>query len=76
MSLERWQRVQDIFQQALAVPEADRGAFVQSACGGEIDLYEEVISLVAAPTVDEPPALWRPVLVPVPDSGTNLGTLD
>jgi hypothetical protein len=49
-------------QEALARPERARSTFVESACGDDIELREEVISLLAAyersPETLEPPAAW------------------
>lgn len=45
---EHWQRVNELFHSTLALPPADRRAFLDSACGGDAALREEVLSLVLA----------------------------
>jgi eukaryotic-like serine/threonine-protein kinase len=44
----RWGRVRDIFLAALDVPDADRPALVERACGGDEALRAEVASLLAS----------------------------
>ncbi len=43
---ERHQRAFVVFDGAIAVPEAERGAFVAQACGGDADLERDVLSLL------------------------------
>jgi predicted ATPase/uncharacterized protein HemY len=43
---ERWERLQALFEEALAQPAAARDAFLRSACG-EAELRDEVASLLA-----------------------------
>ena len=66
MNSERWQRVQLFVERALAQPEEVRRTFVTSACGDDIDLRDEVVSLLTAcersPEVQEPPAAWLDLL--------------
>jgi eukaryotic-like serine/threonine-protein kinase len=46
MNAERWQRVQAVFRDAVErVPEA-RGAFLREACGNDVELREEVETLL------------------------------
>ena len=47
MELERWHRVDDILQAALALNPADRSVFVDSACEGDEALRDEVVSLLS-----------------------------
>jgi serine/threonine protein kinase len=47
LSSERWERIQTLFEQALERPDEVRGAFIASACGGDIALRDEVASLLA-----------------------------
>lgn len=42
------QRVRELFEQACEKPEAERRAFLQTACEGNPDLYKAVDSLLAA----------------------------
>jgi serine/threonine protein kinase len=44
---DRWQRVQEICDAALSRPAADRAAFIQSACGDDASLRQEVEELLA-----------------------------
>lgn len=45
---ERWREVERIFDEALALPVADRVAFVASRCQGDPELQREIESLLAA----------------------------
>ena len=42
MTPERWARIKEVFGAALEMPEADRRAYLESACGGDADLRGEV----------------------------------
>ncbi len=57
----RWARVNDLFHRALDAPDAARAAFVARECGGDRQLHDEVISLLAAHAraadfIEQPPA--------------------
>ncbi len=62
MNSDRWQRIQHLVEEALEQPEAARRSFIESACGEEVDLRDEVMSLLAAPVVDELPTAWLAAL--------------
>ena len=47
MTPERWARVKEVFGAALELPEADRGARLDSACVGDTELRTEVEKLLA-----------------------------
>lgn len=47
MQPERWHRVDDILQGALAINPAERSAFIDSACKGDESLRDEVMSLLS-----------------------------
>ena len=47
MSDNRWQRIEDIFHQAVELSPAQRSAFLDKACGTDRDLRQEVESLLA-----------------------------
>lgn len=47
MNEDRWRRVEDLFNRALEVPIAERGAWVNEACAGDLELRAEVVSLLA-----------------------------
>jgi hypothetical protein len=48
MSSERWQRIQRLFEAALAEPNNARTSFLESAGGDYAELRAEVVALVAA----------------------------
>ena len=48
MQTERWQRLEEIFQSALEHAPQNRAAWLDSACGGDVQLRYEVDSLLAA----------------------------
>jgi hypothetical protein len=39
---EDWARARELFENALALPEGDRGAYVAGACGGDHALRDEI----------------------------------
>jgi len=43
-----WDRLQDIYHEALAKPESERDAFVAAACAGNPDLLQQINSLLKA----------------------------
>ena len=43
-----WQRVAELFEQALEQPQAERVAWVADACGGDAALLREVEKLLTA----------------------------
>lgn len=48
LSPERWERVQHLFETAAAMPEAERAAWLEGACGGDSTLIAEVREMLAA----------------------------
>src|SRR5215831_9274022 len=48
MDLERWKRVDDLLQSALARPESEREAFLHQVCSGDNALEREVRSLLTS----------------------------
>src|SRR5262249_25863057 len=46
MDSERWRKIEEFYHRALERPSEERGAFVQQACRGDIDLQREVESLL------------------------------
>lgn len=48
MSSQNWERVREIFDGALAREDQDRHAYVEQACGADVDLRREIQSLLAA----------------------------
>jgi serine/threonine protein kinase/TolB-like protein/Flp pilus assembly protein TadD len=51
--LDDWQRVKGVFEQALAVGEAERSAFLAAACGSDALLRERVDALLTAHAASE-----------------------
>ncbi len=48
MEPDRWRRINDLFQSALDRKPEERSAFLQTACGGDDTLQQEIESLLAA----------------------------
>ena len=48
MNPERWQQLKQIFQSALERDPAERSAFLNQACGGDVALRDEVESLITS----------------------------
>ena len=45
---QRWLRVRDLFDHVIELEEADRAAYLQTACAGDSVLHREVLEMVAA----------------------------
>jgi hypothetical protein len=62
MSSERWERAYQIVDEVLSRPVEERRAVAEAACGGDVDLRDEVLSLLDAcersPETQEPPTSW------------------
>ncbi len=48
MDTKRWNKVQNLFEEALELEEAKRPAFLKQACAGDSTLFDEVMSLLEA----------------------------
>ncbi|HEX8617460.1 MAG TPA: hypothetical protein VF911_07735, partial [Thermoanaerobaculia bacterium] len=48
MTPERWERVAELFEAAIARPAAERAGFLDEACGSDRALREAVESLLAS----------------------------
>lgn len=46
MDSVRWQRVQELFHEATALPEAERQAFLRGVCAGDVELLEQVSGMI------------------------------
>ncbi len=55
----RWQRLEQLFHEGLAVQERERGAWLAVACGGDDALRAEVEAMLAAQREDRPLGLER-----------------
>ncbi len=53
MDLNRWQKIEDVFQSALDLSGAERQAFIRAEAGGDADLIAEVEKLVARYETEE-----------------------
>lgn len=53
MQDDRWQQIQDLFDQALALPAGEREAFLGAACGDDGALRDEVAAMLAADAAGE-----------------------
>ena len=70
MTDERWRRIEELCHQALALDAPARGAFLHDACGGDVELRRDTVSLLANETdarhflePDGPSTPLGPVLV-------------
>jgi eukaryotic-like serine/threonine-protein kinase len=45
---DRWKQLQEIFEEALDVPDSERRALVRERCKGDAGLEQEVMQLVVA----------------------------
>jgi non-specific serine/threonine protein kinase/serine/threonine-protein kinase len=78
MTPERWAQVKQVMQAALDLPEADRRAYLESACGADEELRAEVESLLmahqkASSFLDVPASLPEPLDSGYLAAGTRLG---
>jgi serine/threonine-protein kinase len=48
MDSERWEKIQSLFERALACAESDRQAFLQIGCGGDRDLIADITAMLEA----------------------------
>jgi serine/threonine protein kinase len=46
MTPERWRQIEEVFQNAVDLPDAERFAYVEQACAGDAELRAEVVSLL------------------------------
>jgi len=58
--VERWQRIEHIFHEALGRDESARESYVSEACHGDGELFREVSSLLANHGDDEDFESWAP----------------
>jgi serine/threonine protein kinase len=48
MTMDRWKRIEEIFQSALERPLSERNAYIAQACGDDAELRAEIESLLAS----------------------------
>ncbi len=53
MQLARWQKIEEIFYRAVALPENERLSFVAETCGGDEELCREINALLHEDAVNE-----------------------
>ncbi|HYU32454.1 MAG TPA: serine/threonine-protein kinase [Thermoanaerobaculia bacterium] len=79
MATDRWRRIEEIFDEVLALPEGEREARLAELCGGDAVLRSEVASLLAADAgasdfLEHPPIAPADVALPPPSAvGRRLG---
>jgi len=82
VSRERWERLDQIFHEAIALPAAERASFLDRACSNDSDLRAEVQGLIGAhegmPGFIDAPAIagadtWLKREVSPPVAGWRLG---
>jgi hypothetical protein len=61
MTPERWSRLKDLFDQALAVDPTERPSFIELVCDGDQDLADSVRELVAWRQRTLAPRLWETI---------------
>ena len=75
MTPERWKKIEEIYHAADGVPPGERAAYLDTACGGDHEIRDEVESLLREPVVEEGfagrPALQRAAQV-ILDSGPQI----
>ena len=47
MNSARWERIQSLFHDAADLPESERAAFLEAACGGDGALLADVLAMLA-----------------------------
>jgi serine/threonine-protein kinase len=70
MPTERWRRIEELYHEALARPEAARSEWLAAACGGDHELRREVEALVRYDAADAS-VLERPALAAACASGAR-----
>lgn len=60
MTTTQWQRLRELFDQALALPPPERPAFLEATCADDAELRQELELLLAAGSVEDNP-LSRPL---------------
>jgi serine/threonine protein kinase len=48
MTSQRWERTKEILEQTLRLAADERQAYLEAACGSDVDLRSEVVSLIAS----------------------------
>ncbi|MEJ7863295.1 MAG: protein kinase [Pyrinomonadaceae bacterium] len=53
MQVDRWENIEQIFNVAVALPPAERIKYLPSACAGDIELLEEIDSMLTEDSIHE-----------------------
>ena len=75
MHAERWQRLEALFDAALALPVEERDAFLASECGEDAELRDELAALLASHDERGPLDGPRPALALLDDALTEAPTV-
>lgn len=66
MTPERWNQIQEVFEEALARAADERAAFLDESCGSDVELRREVESLILASAENGPiDALATQIVAPL-----------
>ena len=59
--MDRWRRIEALFDEAVKQPPSDRDAYLQRACAQDLELCREVTSLLShdADGTDDESWAWR-----------------
>lgn len=53
MQNDKWQKIEEIFKQVVALPHDERQKFIKEVCGDDKELYDEISSLIEADSAEE-----------------------
>lgn len=53
MQTDRWQKIEEIFKQSVALPVGERQKFIEEICGDDKELRDEIWSLIEADSAEE-----------------------
>lgn len=81
MTSEQWQRVKELFEEALELPQPERADFLATACPDDDEIKTEVLSLLNAHERDsvfmsEPVGMLLPDEEPILHAGQRLGNYE
>ena len=71
MSPDRWEKINEIFNNALELPSAERESYVERECGDDAELLDEVRSLLGAESQAANSSTNRPSPVSLPARPMN-----
>ena len=53
ISMQEWAQLQEVFDQAIELPQSERGDYLDLACGGDIRLRSQIDALILAAEADD-----------------------